>query len=62
MIDFKKESTKEMQDKFYGMMQTVWSDAASFMDGFYQKKKDKNGGDNTPWNTFVTLYEKINNL
>jgi N-acetyl-beta-hexosaminidase len=62
MIDFKKESSKEMQDKFYGMMQTVWSDAASFMDGFYQKKKDKNGGDNTPWNTFTILYEKINSL
>ena len=29
------------------MMQTVWSDADSFLDGFYGKKKDEKGGDNT---------------
>lgn len=62
MVNFRKESSKEMQDKFYGMMQTVWSDATSFMNGFYQKKKDDKGGDNTPWNTFMALYEKINSL
>ncbi len=62
MVDFKKESSKEMQDKFYGMMQTVWSGAGPFMEGFYEKKKDDKGGDNTPWNTFNTLYEKINSL
>ena len=27
MVNFRKESSEEMQDKFYGMMQTVWSDA-----------------------------------
>ena len=62
MVNFRKESSKEMQNKFYGMMQTVWSDATSFMNGFYQKKKDDKGGDNTPWDTFTALYEKINSL
>ncbi len=62
MVNFRKQSSPEMQDRFYGMMQTVWSDAASFMDGFYNKKKDTQGGDNTPWNTFTTLYEKINSF
>ena len=62
MVDFRNESSKEMKDKFYGMMQTVWSDAAPFMDGFYKKKKDDKGGDNTPWNSFISLYEKINSL
>jgi N-acetyl-beta-hexosaminidase len=60
MVNFRKESSAEMQDRFYGMMQTVWSDAASFMDGFYNKKPDAKGGGNTPWNTFTTLFDKIN--
>ena len=60
MVNFRKESSAEMQDKFYGMMQTVWSDAASFMDGFYNKKPDAKGGGNTPWNTFTALFDKIN--
>jgi len=62
MVNFRKESSKEMQGKFYGMMQTVWSDAASFLDGFYNKKKDDKGGDDTAWNSFIALYEKINSL
>ena len=57
-----KESSKEMKPKFYGMMQTVWSDAGSFLDGFYTNKKDDKGGDKTPWNSFVALYEKINSF
>lgn len=60
MVNFRKESSKEMQPRFYGMMQTVWSDAASFLYGFYGNKKDDKGGDNTPWNSFRALYEKIN--
>jgi len=60
MVNFRKQSSEEMQDKFYGMMQTVWSDAGMFMDGFYNKKPDATGGGNTPWNTFTTLFDKIN--
>lgn len=59
MVNFKKESSKGMRDKFYGMMQTVWSDAGSFLDGFYTNKKDEKGGDNTAWNCFTALYQKI---
>ncbi|MEO6220617.1 MAG: family 20 glycosylhydrolase [Ginsengibacter sp.] len=62
MVNFRKESTKEMRDKFYGIIQTVWSDAGSFMDGFYKKKKDDKGGDKTPWYSFNALYKKINSL
>jgi N-acetyl-beta-hexosaminidase len=62
MVNFRKESSREMRERFYGMMQTVWSDAASFLEGFYTNKKDDKGGTNTPWNSFVSLYEKINSL
>ena len=59
MVNFRKESSKVMQDKFHGMMQTVWSNAGSFLDGFYNKKKDDKGGEKTAWHSFIALYEKI---
>jgi hypothetical protein len=62
MANFRRESSGIMQDKFYGMMQTVWSDASSFLVGFYSHQKDDKGGDNTPWNSFIALYDKINSL
>jgi N-acetyl-beta-hexosaminidase len=60
MINFRQTSTAAMKDRYKGIMQTVWSDAGSFMDGFYAKKKDDDGGDNTPWNSFTTLFQKSN--
>ncbi|MBV9961385.1 MAG: family 20 glycosylhydrolase [Parafilimonas sp.] len=62
MINFKKTASEEMQPHFYGMMQTVWSGAGNFLDGFYANKKDENGADNTPWNCFKAMYNKIDNL
>ncbi|MEO8765546.1 MAG: family 20 glycosylhydrolase [Ginsengibacter sp.] len=62
MMNFRKESSKAMQDKFYGMMQTVWSDASSFMNGFYTHQKDNKGGENTPWACFIGLYDKMNSF
>ena len=51
-----------MKPHFAGMMQTVWSDADSFLDGFYGKKKDDKGGDSTPWDCFRAMYSKIDSL
>jgi hypothetical protein len=62
MINFKTTASREMQPHFYGMMQTVWSGAGSFLDGFYADKKDGDGGNNTPWNCFKTMFNKIDNL
>ncbi len=62
MAGFRKESSPVMQDKFYGMMQTVWSDAGRFLEGFYANKKDAAGSENTSWNCFITLYNKINSM
>ena len=62
MLNFRKESSEEMQDKFYGMMQTVWSDAGRFLEGFYANKKANDGDENTSWNCFIALYDKINSL
>ncbi len=62
MAKFRKDSTPAMRENFQGMVQTEWSSPANFMDGFYNKKKDQNGGQNTPWNTFNALYQKLKEL
>ena len=62
MIAFRAESTKEMKPRFRGMVQTVWSEAPAFVTGFYQNKKDPQGGENTPWICFGQLYDAINKI
>lgn len=62
MVKFRQNSTKEMRERFQGMVQTEWSDAGSFMDGFYGRKKDEKAGENTPWNSFKAMYDRIGKL
>lgn len=62
MLRFRQQSSKEMKEHFLGMMQTVWSDAGSFLDGFYGKTKDEKAGDETAWNCFKAMYAKIDSL
>jgi hypothetical protein len=58
MLNFRETATPVMKDRYKGIVQTVWSDAGSFMDGFYAKKKDDKGGDDTPWNSFTSIFAK----
>ncbi|HEX8040969.1 MAG TPA: family 20 glycosylhydrolase [Chryseosolibacter sp.] len=60
MINYRQTATPIMKERYKGIVQTVWSDAGSFMEGFYGKKKDDKGGDDTAWNSFTTLFEKSN--
>jgi hypothetical protein len=67
MVNFRQTATAEMKDNYYGMMQTVWSDAGSFMDGFYGRLKNPTAADakspeKTPWDCFRTLYTEIKAL
>ncbi len=62
MINFKNQSSKVMKPHFYGMMQTVWTDCNVFLDGFYGKTKDEKAGNNTEWNCFRAMYDKIGQL
>lgn len=56
MLRFRKHSNDVLKDKFLGVIQTVWSGAGAFMDGFYENRLDKDGGENTPWHSFVRIY------
>jgi hypothetical protein len=58
MIKFRATATKAMKDRFHGMIQTVWSDAGSFLDEYYGRKK-ADDSENTASNCFRALYEEI---
>lgn len=60
ILKFKKQSSYDMNQRFLGMVQTVWSDTGTFIDGYYAKKTDETGGDKTPWNCFSVLFDRIN--
>jgi hypothetical protein len=60
MAGFRLQSTKEMKPRFQGMLQTVWSDAQSFLRGFYSMQKSQAGDTNTQWHCFVALFDRIN--
>lgn len=58
MADFRSHTTAEMKDRFQGIVQTVWSDPKSFLDGLYGRKVDPAAGNNTPWNCFNAVFPK----
>lgn len=64
MVNFRKQSTKEMAPHFKGMMQTVWSPAGPFLDGFYGKntKATSNNKGDQAWDNFRKMFAKINSL
>lgn len=62
MLAFRQSATPEMKENFQGIVQTVWSDAGSFLDGFYGRKTDAQAGDNTPWNCFKIVFDNVKNL
>jgi len=60
MVRFKTQSTPEMSEHFRGMIQTVWSDAGSFMDEFYGKKTSSDAVEgNSPSQCFRAMYTEI---
>ena len=59
MARFRKESASAMKTNFHGIVQTEWSSADSFMDGFYGLKKDDKQGEKTSWNCFRAAFAKI---
>lgn len=57
MRRFRKKAKPELENKYCGMMQTVWSDPNKFLIDFYSKySKDSN----TEANCFRALYNELN--
>lgn len=62
MLNFRQTATRATKENYQGMMQTVWSDARSFMDGFYAKTPNTPEGDRTAWNCFRAMFDEIQKL
>ncbi|MEN6618824.1 MAG: family 20 glycosylhydrolase [Rikenellaceae bacterium] len=62
MVRFRQNSTKQMSERFLGVMETVWSNTGTFLDGFYGRTEDVKTGENTPWDCFRKMYERIAEL
>lgn len=55
-------SGKELKSRYYGIAETIWSPAYQFLNGYYGNKPSPSGGDNTPWNTFRVMFDKVAQL
>jgi N-acetyl-beta-hexosaminidase len=60
MVKFREHSTPEMKERFLGMVQTVWSGTAQFLDSYYGRRKEDNK--NTPVNCFKAMFDEIAKL
>jgi N-acetyl-beta-hexosaminidase len=59
MAKFRKYATPEMKPRYYGMMQTVWSDADEFMDSYYGKSSPDSRGRKSPADAFKAMFARI---
>jgi hypothetical protein len=57
MFRFRKYSTREMKDRYLGMVQTIWSGAGQFLDNYYGIKPEKS--ENSQVNCFKALFGEI---
>lgn len=62
MLRFRRSATREMQPRYQGMIQTVWSGADQFLDGFYGRRKEPEAGGRTDWDCFRALFARIGEL
>ena len=53
---------KTMKVRFYGIAETIWSSPVQFLSGYYGNTPDPNGGNNTPWNTFKVMFDRMGQL
>jgi len=62
MARFRKNTTAELQPRYYGIMQTVWSGTDQFIDAFYGKQLANPAGRGNPADGFKALYKRVNEL
>jgi hypothetical protein len=58
MALWRRRSPPEMRGRFEGVMQTVWSDAGSFLNKEYQSESTKTNS----WNCFTAMFDEIHRL
>jgi erythromycin esterase-like protein len=63
MLRFRAQSSPEMQERFMGVAETVWSNTAQFLAGYYGQPLPAGAMPtdpiNNPWNCFRTMYDSM---
>ncbi len=59
---FRNNATKEMNPRYYGIMQTVWSSTDQFIDAFYGKQSANAAARGNSADAFKALFKKINEM
>jgi N-acetyl-beta-hexosaminidase len=62
MVNFRQQSTKQMKDRFYGVMQTIWSPVSSFLSGYYRKEGGTTNEPNNQWDCFRAMFAEVEKL
>lgn len=69
MVRFRKYATKEMKDRYYGIIQTVWMGCGAFMDGYYgvktnmsDRNKELAARSISDWDSFRAMIRRIDEL
>src|SRR5512133_1807091 len=62
MARFRKYATKEMNPRYYGMMQTVWSFTDQFIDSFYGKKPSGGERRSNSSDAFKAMFTRMDEL
>ncbi len=61
MIELRENATPETKERFYGMMQTIWTNADNFI-GIYSGPQDGSDNNTKSAKCFTTLFKEINTL
>ena len=62
MIGFRRQSTPEMNERFFGIMETTWTRTSIFLDNFYKAQASEAANEITSWNCFRVMYDAIGKL
>jgi len=62
MVTFRKDATHQMKDRFQGMVQTVWSDAGTFIKEAEEIKAGKKISGFSQWMCFDKMFQRMNEL
>ena len=62
MITFRKESTPEMNERFLGVMETIWMRTSFFLNSYYTEPLTTNTDEKTTWNCFRVMYDRIDKI
>lgn len=60
MVNFRKDATPAMKDRFQGMVQTVWSPASAFLQECEAAKSGKELPKLSQWACFDKMFQRVN--